>query len=435
MTRQRGIPTKKRKAKPGQTIFLTALLSIVTTSLFAQDLVELLPLAPGDLAASTVQPAQTMNIINRSRDDVSISWPLLPTTRLSETAHSYQALSREYWLTVSAAQLQQGVSFHTTAPGAVLKLTPENSVTATSRASASDSLAMNQFVITNAQGQRSPLAATLSRGATATELKTTPLSFSPGSLIAQLDNSQGEGRFILQSIAKMDPGQKYTLYVLDKNSHYLLSLQTSSDTVFSGQALQAKISLAGNGKKQSIDTMDIYLRRPDGKKLEVENYTVRNNMIEIKHILDKQLSAQTGLWELHVHINSTHNGLPLQRHAKTSFAYSRPNASLNKNVLIQKNDKAGQLKLTFSLTAATSGRYELRGTLFATDTNNQLVPVMYANSAGWRAAGNASLNLNFDLTKLDKTGPGTPFEIRDLRLLDQGRMMLLHRQQRALRLQ
>jgi len=54
-----------------------------------------------------------------------------------------------------------------------------------------------------------------------------------------------------------------------------------------------------------------------------------------------------------------------------------------------------------------------------------------AHSAAWIEAGPATLVLAFDREPLREAGFGAPYEIRDLRLMDQGRMGLLHQQARG----
>ena len=130
------------------------------------------------------------------------------------------------------------------------------------------------------------------------------------------------------------------------------------------------------------------------------------------------------------------NGMQVQRNAKTSFSYSRPNAKLTQTVDIARaTGSDNTLRLSFGIDAVSSGRFELRGTLYGTDIEDKKVPIMFANSAGWREAGTSTLDLTFDLSKVSNSSVGKPFEIRDLRLLDQSRMMLLHRQSMALRFQ
>ena len=55
-----------------------------------------------------------------------------------------------------------------------------------------------------------------------------------------------------------------------------------------------------------------------------------------------------------------------------------------------------------------------------------------AHSAAYLAAGHGALELAFDRELVAASGLRAPFEVRDLRLIDQGNMGLLHRQARGL---
>ena len=79
-----------------------------------------------------------------------------------------------------------------------------------------------------------------------------------------------------------------------------------------------------------------------------------------------------------------------------------------------------------------TGRYEARGVLYATAADGTLRPAGIAHSAAWLEAGTGSVELAFGREVLDGSELGTPFEVRDLRLIDQVSMGLLHRQERAL---
>ncbi len=95
-------------------------------------------------------------------------------------------------------------------------------------------------------------------------------------------------------------------------------------------------------------------------------------------------------------------------------------------------DRAGGLGLRLGVESASASRYEARGVLYATAADGALRPVGIAHAAAWLEAGDGSLELTFDRTLLAESGLGAPFELRDLRLVDQVSMGLLHRQERAM---
>ena len=82
---------------------------------------------------------------------------------------------------------------------------------------------------------------------------------------------------------------------------------------------------------------------------------------------------------------------------------------------------ATTMRMTLPVQAGSVGRYEARGTLYATAPDGQLRPVSQAHSAAWMKRGNGTLVLQFDRSHLP-AGYGAPFEVRDLSLNDQSRM-------------
>ncbi len=416
-----------------QVALITAI-SMCSANLFAQVTVELMPAADSDLTAIQLQVTETGQLKNKSRDEASISWPLRSVLPLSESSKPHKASSREYWLTVNGLQLLQGLKLQTTAAGAIVKISPmpDRNV----KSSKLPVLDTGQLTIIDAQGKQHPQMSAMANSATADQLNNARLSFPPGTVIFELKETLGHGEFTVKYHNIINPQQRFLLYVLDKNSQYRLSVKTDDDTVFSGRQLVAQIALTDNKIIRDVSSVETFLRSPDGGKFVVDNKINKDGLVETAINIDGLDDRSIGLWELHVATKSVMNGMQVQRNAKTTFAYSQPNAKLTQTVDITRaKGLDNTLRLSFGIDAVSSGRFELRGILYGTEIDNKKVPIMFANSAGWREAGPSTLDLTFDLSKVSNSSAGKPFEIRDLRLLDQSRMMLLHRQSLALRFQ
>ena len=425
---------KKSLVKGTLQVALITAISIYSAKPFAQATVELMPAADSDLTAIQLQATEAGQLKNKSRNEASISWPLPSVRLLSESSRPHTASSREYWLTVNGLQLQQGLKLQTTAAGAIVKISPKPDQNI--KPSKLPELDAGQLTIIDARGKQHPQMSAMANSATADQLNNARLSFPPGTVIFQLKETLGHGEFTVKSHNITDPQQRFLVYVLDKNSQYRLSVKTDDDTVFSGQQLVAQIELTENEITRDVSSVETFLRSPDGKKFVVDNKNTKNGLVETEINIDGLDDRSIGLWELHVVTKSITNGMQVQRNAKTTFAYSQPNAKLTQTVDITRaKGSDNTLRLSFGIDAVSSGRFELRGTLYGTDFEGKKVPIMFANSAGWREAGTSTLDLTFELSKLGSSSAGKPFEIRDLRLLDQRRMMLLHRQSMALRFQ
>ena len=88
--------------------------------------------------------------------------------------------------------------------------------------------------------------------------------------------------------------------------------------------------------------------------------------------------------------------------------------------------------LSLGVEAVAASRYEVRGVLFGSGANGELLPAAVGHAAAWLEPGHGTVELRFDQALVDDSGLRAPFEIRDLRLIDQGTMGLLHRQARGL---
>ena len=88
------------------------------------------------------------------------------------------------------------------------------------------------------------------------------------------------------------------------------------------------------------------------------------------------------------------------------------------------------MRMALPVQTGSTGRYEARGTLFATGSDGVMRPVSEAHSAAWMKPGNGVLTLQFDRAHLPQ-GYGAPFEVRQLELNDQSRMAPLESRERA----
>ena len=92
------------------------------------------------------------------------------------------------------------------------------------------------------------------------------------------------------------------------------------------------------------------------------------------------------------------------------------------------------LTLSMGIQAAMASRYQLAGTLYGTRSDGSLVPAAVAHSAAWLGVGTASITLNFDGSSMTESQLKAPYELRDLRLINQADMSLIERRERAARI-
>jgi hypothetical protein len=152
---------------------------------------------------------------------------------------------------------------------------------------------------------------------------------------------------------------------------------------------------------------------PDGRSWPVPLVAGKDGL-RARVAIPQDIGQVQGLWELQAFVSA--NGV--QRDAKVAFAVAQPTARFSGQVAVDSVRRTVSLPLQIG----APGRYEARGTLYATGPDGQLHPVAQAHSAAWfDKAGSAALQLPFASVALPR-GYAAPFELRDLQLQDQGRM-------------
>jgi len=139
------------------------------------------------------------------------------------------------------------------------------------------------------------------------------------------------------------------------------------------------------------------------------------------------------MWELKVSVTGTLDGETVHRDLRTAFAYALPTARLTGEAVVTLPGTAGSgLAVSLPVETAVAGRYEVRGILYGTGADGRLAPMGVADTAAWLPNGVNDLELRFPASIVNRTGFRPPYEIRDLRLMDQSRMAVLLRQRRGL---
>lgn len=365
----------------------------------------LLPAAAGDQVPThlVALPAPAGAV---ERKPVSFSWALNPDAELSAPA-PYMAQSREYWLTVDGSELQRGVGLQMSAPGALVRVSPARGATPL-RAEAFD---------VSSQGR--PI--TIARAADAETLRRAGMDASAGTQILRLGDGSGAGRATLRA---QGAHGRYVVHVFEPNSNNILYARTDRNHALVGGApMRITVGATVAGRRSALRS-DALLVAPDGSSQPVHLRSTAGGGQEAVFALPSKPNQPAGLWELQVF--STVNGVP--RDARTAFAVAQPTARLAGSFGLD----ASRLRVSLPVQAGSPGRYEARGTLYASAPDGSLRPVAEAHAAAWMKAGNGVLVLQFQRSQIP-AGYGAPYELRNLELNDQGRMAPLESRARAAR--
>ena len=246
------------------------------------------------------------------------------------------------------------------------------------------------------------------------------------SVALQAQDGKHSTGLMLKSSQPLMKGASYRVMVKEPHSPYSLRLKSA------GQSLSAKAknvvsaSLTFDQVSLSKGQMEntLYhakLKGPDGSVLPVTleqqdeqmNFTIENT--------DKALAPRYGLYEMQVTAMTRINGLNLQRNAKIALAISQPTAHLKQVEL----PPAKQPVALVDVMINTPGRYEIRAVLYATDKQGNLVPAMETHAAKDANAGLERMTVPFDQKLLVSSGLQAPYDVRHVRLFDQGQLALI----------
>lgn len=369
---------------------------------------ELLPAGVGDLRpASLVSAPLPERAVERA--PVQFAWALDPAEEIT-AAVAHRAESREYWLVAEAGQLRRGLDIDTTAPGAVIRISPETGARPVPAGG----------VRVGRGGRWLAEAESFQRRAAAAELRAAGMAVPEGSVVLQLAASHGRGRFQLQV---PEARGRYLVHVFEPDSPYVLSVQAERPRALAGESLEVAVVLSRGRQRLGASRLEAELVSPDGQRIPLQ---LRKGVAHLSAPI--QGSAVPGLWEVHVFAGAVDGGQVVQREARTAIEISRPTARLAGGYRLD----ARTLHVELPVQVAAAGRYELRGTLYATGPDGVARPVAQAHTARWLQPGSRKLALPFGV-RLLPPGYGAPFEVRHLELKDQSRMGTLETRELALR--
>ncbi len=347
------------------------------------------------------------------RTPVQIAHTLDGAQALAAAPRPFVAQSREFWSEVGESELRAGMRITTTAPGALVRLSPQGGAGA-----ALDPAG----VLVRAQGRTQSAAEAASAIADARTLRSAGMAVPAGSLVFRLAPSAGSGEV---EIAAPHAQGSYLVHVFEPDSAVVASLAADRDTVLVGDTLRLRVSLAGGAMMLASGLVTA----PDGYSADLAFTRTADGAYEATFTPDATHRDGPQLWEAHAFTAARVGARSVLRDAKTAFAVSAPAARFDGTVTTRHD---ADLAIVLGIEAAGASRYQIAGVLYGTGADGALRPAALAQSAAWLEAGRGRIELRFDADTLAAAGVRAPFELRDLRLIDQADMGLLERRERAL---
>jgi len=347
------------------------------------------------------------------RKAVSFSYALNPQNELVKST-PFTAESREYWMQVDGNELSKGLMIDTTAPGALIRISPAGG--ATGIVPGNLKLLRNGKTIDNAKA--------FSQQANTDQLQKAGMDVGNGTAIVKIADEQGQGRF--QLMVPKASG-RYLVHVFEPNSEVTLQTKADRQNYLAGDQIVVNASLGKNDKSMAGTEISGLLVSPSGKTYDI-SFKNENGALRAVSKLPNELVQQPGLWEVQVFAGASDGNLRIQRDARTVISIAQPTAKLNGGFRFN----AQALSFTMPIQVGSQGRYEISGTLYATGRDGVSRPVAQAAMANWFKQGSGLLNLNFDRANLP-AGYGAPFELKFVELKDQTRMTQLESRESAAR--
>lgn len=397
---------------------LAALLPVASAG--AAQLLE--PVARDQVPASLARPA-AMQMHRAPGTElehrlVQVSRPLDSARKLAPAPQPYQARSREYWMTVDADQLAQGVELATTAARAVVRVSP----VADARELESIDLA-----IAPPNGTAMPLKRAVDSIADSDDLHAVGMQVASGAKAFVLSPRLGSGRFVLSS-SKAEG--RYLIHVLDAHSTLKVGLQASRATVLDGGVVRLRLAVTDAGHERPVTAASGMVVAPDGATFALTFKHAAGHTMQADFVADASHSRGPELWRAQAFVETEHGGLGVSRDVRTAFAVSAPTARFSDAVTVTQGDNG--IAFEIGIRASHASRYQVSGVLYGTAADGAMHPAALAQAAAWREAGSATLPLAFSADAIHASDVHAPWELRDLRLVDQGTMQLLERRSRAM---
>lgn len=396
-----------------------ALIGTGTGAFAATPLSVLAPAAHDQVPAHILaahSPAQANDTLERS--PVQFSRPLDSAQALAPAAQPFIAHSREYWSDVGESELRAGVKFSTSAPGALIRLSPQGGAFA----------ALDPADIIVRHNGRALNAADASVAVADTHaLRQAGMDLPAGSLAFRLAPASGSGDM---EIAASHAQGRYLMHVYEPESTLELNLGADRDTVLVGTTIRFHATLDDAGAAGRLALASGLVSAPDGYSADLHFVRNADGSFDAAFTPEAAHDAGPQLWEAHIFTITRPGGTAIRRDATTAFAVSAPTARFSGAA--QYAAEASGLQVSLGIASASASRYQVSAVLYASGSDGVMHPAALAQSAAWLDPGEASIALHFDNSTLGAGGLHAPYELRDVRLTDQATMAVIERRTRAL---
>jgi hypothetical protein len=390
----------------------------------------LLAPAAGDQVPAQLQAVERVHV-KLDHGPAAISWAVPADKAINATPRPYQAISRQYLINASGAELQRGVELTLTAPGDIVRISPAGPASAAIHADAV------QFATGGVQLDAATASSVIASGQ---QMARAGMPIQHGSSVFKLNARVQPGT---ARIAAAGARGSYLIQVFEPNSPYALQLAADRGTRLAGQSVRVTVGFAhaASAAATSLKSLRATLAQvsgvveaPDGWSENVDFSPGPGGTWVANFTPPAAHAGERGLWEIHAFARGRAGGQTVVREATNAFAVVIPTARFSGS-LAELATHAGQnLDVDVGVNVAAPSRYAVSAVLYGHAADGQVKPAVYAQAADWLQPGRSvPVRLEFSATALAKSGLTGPYELRDLTLDDQQQLGVLERRALAAR--
>jgi hypothetical protein len=225
--------------------------------------------------------------------------------------------------------------------------------------------------------------------------------------------------------------QALVVHVHEPNSGWIARLGLPRQNVLSGEALRFDLSLGDARQSLQPDSIQAVLVSPDAGQSWPLTTSRSGQLVLDSAPIAARSQPGAGLYEAHVYTEATVDGITIRRDLTLALNIAPAIARFDGSV---SQGRSTGLNLGLGVETLAPGRYQVNAEVFGTDAKGELRPMAFVQSAAVLGAGRGRIQLDIDADLMRSSGLQAPYEVRNLMLLDQGRMYLLEERARALRI-
>lgn len=381
-----------------------------------------MPITSGDLRASALLASEAQVPASRHAETqpVSFARPLDIDSSVSLNSGP-QTDSREYWVDAKSEQLARGLELPLSSPGAIVRISALNSDARLQLSASSLQVQVDGQSISSDDGKN----ALRILGSEA--LNAHGMAVPANTLAFELPD-HGQPHTLALQMESIEPGQNMVVHVFEPNSDWTGQLSADRFQYLGGDTITAQAGLSNGRQVLAADEVQAVLVSPDASQAWPLKQDDSGRLL-IPSAPGPDASTGEGLWEIHAYLRSKNRDTVIQRDLKLAVNLVAPTARFGPRIDVR--NKNG-LAIALEVETGVAGRYQASAQLWGTDSKGQLAPLALTESAAMLKPGTGRLVLEVSEQLLSDSGLGAPYELRQVRLADQGRMGLLELRQLGL---